>query len=218
MGLGILGDIRLCGLIWFIHLISSLIVGILTPGKADSSIKLQGLPVMTLPQALPKATATMGMICGWVILFRIILRMLQRWVFTCIPDTIQILIFGLLELSNGCVALPGAESIAHRFVLFSVFLGFGGLCVAMQTFSVVGNAQIVRWYLPAKIAQAACGTILSFGVAKLLFPIETVIRPVCLIICGIYLLAYHFMLGKKEKIGLAFVPAVMYNRGKLHTR
>ena len=215
IGMGVLGDIRLCFVIWLIHILSSILVGILTPGKASRVAKLQPVPPMTLPQAIPSATVTMGMISGWIILFRIVIKLLQKWVLWVLPDTAQILILGLLELSNGCVALVSIENMAHRFILFSVFLGFGGCCVAMQTASV---SEDFRWYLPAKMAHGACSVIISSVAAGLLLPHDVPIHPAYLMICGVYLTCYSLLLQKFRKIALAFSPKVMYNSTNLHTR
>ena len=215
IGMGILGDLRLCFFIWLIHILSSIIVGMLTPGKAESCVKLQISSPITLPQALAKATATMGMICGWVVLFKILLRILQKWILAFVPTTAQVLLSGILELSNGCTALWAVENRAHRFILFSAFLAFGGVCVAMQTASV---APDTRWYLPSKIAQAAVSGSLSILAAGLLFPGEMNIHPMSLILCGTLLFLYPVSLRKFRKKALAFSPKLRYNRANIHTR
>lgn len=215
MGMVIFEDLGLCFALWLTHILSSVIVGILTPAKAESCVKLQTSSPITLPQALPKATATMGMICGWVVLFKILLRILHKWILAYVPATAQILLSGLLELSNGCIALLAVENMAHRFILFSVFLAFGGTCVAMQTASV---APDTRWYLPSKIAQAAVSGFLSILSAGLLFPEVASVHPLCLPFCGILILLYPVSLRKIRKKALAFSPKLRYNRAKLHTR
>ena len=178
-------------------------------------MKMGSFPPMTLSRALPKATATMGMICGWVVLFKILLRILQKWILTFVPTTAQVLLSGILELSNGCTALAAVENRAHRFILFSVFLAFGGVCVAMQTASVAPDN---KWYLPSKIAQSACSGILSILAAGLLFPGEMNIYPMALIFCGTLLFLYPVSLRKFRKKALAFSPNVMYNNANLHMR
>ena len=219
IGMGILGDIRLCFLVWLIHILSSILVGILTPGKAESSAMPHTSPPLTLPQVIPKATATMAMICGWVIVFRILLSLLQKWILIHIPEIFQILLSGVLELSNGCVCLAEAESMTPKILLFSIFLAFGGVCVAMQTHSAVADTEITRWYLPAKLAQGACSAIFSAVAAKRLFPAEAPVKPGWIIICGICLISYHVLLRKNiDKKALAFKPVMMYNGVSLHTR
>lgn len=220
IGMGILGDLRLCSLLWGIHILSSVAVGLLTPGDASHQVKISATATMTLPQALPKATTTMAMICGWVVLFRIFLNVLQKWILWRFSNTLQILLSGLMELSNGCVALPEVGSMPQRFIFFSAFLGFGGICVAMQTFSAVSGTGVdTGWYLPAKITQTACSILFSAIAAMLLFPAEPLIHPGWLLVCSIIPLCYRVFLGRNiGKKGLEIQPRVMYNQGRLHTR
>jgi hypothetical protein len=69
----------------------------------------------------------------------------------------------MLELSLGSINLTQIPSVGLRFALFSAFLGFGGLCVAMQT-RTASHGVDFRCYLPGKLLH---GT-LSFSIAALM--------------------------------------------------
>ena len=61
------------------------------------------------------------MICGYIILFRILSVFLgnawQLWM----PPAAEVIITGLLELAGGCCRLPALESAGLRYLLASGF-------------------------------------------------------------------------------------------------
>lgn len=82
-----------------------------------------------------------------------------------LPDWASVLIAGLLELSNGCWALNTIQSEQLRFVLCCGMLSFGGLCVAMQTASVIGQIPL-DYYLAGKALQCILSTLFGFAFIK----------------------------------------------------
>jgi len=115
----------------------------------------------------------MSILCGWILCFRILLSFLDRWFLWMLPEPVRVLIWGLLELSNGCCALTQVESESLRFVICSLLLAFGGLCVAMQTASVTEGIPMGA-YLYGKLLQTGFALILSvlylrFGMIGVLF-------------------------------------------------
>lgn len=161
IGVGILRDARLCWLIWGIHMLSALIVGRMTPiADAYGQIHIPPNPV-SVTDAVNKSTRVLVSVCGWVILFRTILAFLSRWFLWMLPTELTVLVCGLLELVNGCASLVNLSSTGIRFQIFSAILGFGGLCVALQTFSVISTSGLSgSKYFPGKITQAAISYIL----------------------------------------------------------
>lgn len=146
-------DIRICWMLWAIHIAAALLAGCLTPGGNQDTVKLHSQRIPAASTVLRNALQTMATICGWVILFRVLLAFCQRWFLWLLPVWGQNLITGCLELANGCCNLVQIEDEKLRIVLCSVMLGFGGLCVTMQTFSVCTNMDC-SWYLPGKLLQA----------------------------------------------------------------
>lgn len=111
----------------------------------------------------------MATICGWVVIFRVLLAFFQRWFLWMLPEDISILISGLLELTNGCCRLSLAVTPGARFVLASLLLGFGGLCVGLQTISVTQGLG-TGLYFPGKLVQTGISFALAFAAQYLLFP------------------------------------------------
>lgn len=148
-------------LLWGIHIVSSILVGCILPGRSKRSCQLTQSSTITVPQALEKSLKTMALVCGWVIVFRVMLAFLQRWFLWLIPMDVQIWIAGSLELSNGCFALHAITSQGTRFVVSAGILAFGGICVAMQTISVTG-ALDTGMYFPGKLLQCCISIVLAF--------------------------------------------------------
>lgn len=146
--------------LWFIHITAAILVGIVTYGENTGSVTLQASTMPAPAAVLRQSLQTMAMICGWVVLFRVLLCFLQRWFLWLLPDWALHLLSGLLEIANGCCALMQVENVSLRFVLCSAFLGFGGLCVTMQTYSVCTGLDC-RSYLPGKLLQTVFSILLS---------------------------------------------------------
>ena len=155
-------------LLWLIQIVSAVIVGALLPGKEHSKASLPTEKPITLPQSLNSALRAMASICGWVVLFRVILAVCARWFLWLLPPLAQITFTGVIELSNGCCALGSVENEGVRFLLASGLLSFGGLCVCMQTFSVVSELG-PGMHVPGKLLQSAVSLLLAALMQPLLF-------------------------------------------------
>lgn len=148
-------------LLWGIHIISAVIIGILTPGKVIASASVHTSDYYGPSAAVSESVGVTAQICIWIVIFRVIIGFCNRWFLWLLPTHMQILITGLLELSNGCHALTNVPSEALRFVLFSIILSFGGICVLMQTVTAVG-ALGISTYIKGKVAQC----MMSLGIAS----------------------------------------------------
>lgn len=153
---GILGplfaDRKSVWLMWLIHMVSALLVGIILPGGVhDKSPSVQNRS-LTVTDALEKALKVMALVCGWVVLFRMILIFLDQWFLRMLPTSAQVLFAGILELSNGCIMLARIQNEGMRFILAATLLAFGGVCVTMQTASVADNLSM-KLYFPGKCLQ-----------------------------------------------------------------
>ena len=135
---GILGTIFSPGkacLLWAIQICSAFLVSCCIPASEEVS-GIRGQEPITLAAAVMQGIRTMAAVCGWVILFRIGIAFVNRWFLWILPDSLQVGIMGLLELANGCLALNRISDPSIRFLICSGMLGFGGICVTMQTASV----------------------------------------------------------------------------------
>lgn len=146
----VLGDPGTVFLVWGAYLLSILALrALFSPLKP---LRTAPCPP-TLQQALHKSLGAMAGVCGWVILFRVVLAVLDRWVLWLLPDWGRAVLYGILELSNGCLALEGIDPL-YRPVLAAGFVSFGGLCVMLQTAGVAQGLSLTL-YFPGKLFQSA---------------------------------------------------------------
>ena len=150
--------------LWGIHILSSAMAGAVYSPKDPIRCLPDGKNV-SVKDTMQTAVQITGMICGWILLFRILIGFLDRWILWLLPDPVRILIWGLLELSNGCCALKEITNVSLRFVTAAVMVSFGGLCVAMQTASVIPGLSM-RYYGFGKLLQTLFSILLAAAVIQ----------------------------------------------------
>ncbi len=189
----ILGDIRLCFLIWLVHICSAIITGMLfaAPNIGQMQQKRKNFSIVV---ALDKTVKTMAKICGWVILFRIIITFADRYLMQYLPTDIMAILCGILELSNGCIRLAGYDAFSI-FVIASFILSFGGICVWMQTASIIKPLKMYNFCI-GKGLQSMISIILCFLVAPLRFNLPMYISA----ISGVVLFGFVFIIKKSSSI------------------
>lgn len=154
--------------LWLIHITSAILTGCFLSGKTDSACRVSDTSDVSVTRTLERSLKTMANICGWVILFRVILSVLQRWILWLFPTELQIAVYGLTELSNGFVELYKIDSEGLRFIFAACFLSLGGLCVTMQTMSVIKGLSL-KIYLKGKLLQFLFSILLAGLVQHFLF-------------------------------------------------
>lgn len=149
--------------LWGIHIASALLTALLLPTSCFRTGKPGAGNATTLVGAMRTAISVMATVCGWVILFRVLLAFLDRWFLWLLPTALQVTLSGLLELSNGCCELYRISNPDLRFVVCSGLLAWGGLCVALQTSSAAEGLSMMS-YLKGKCLQTSFSLILSTSV------------------------------------------------------
>lgn len=148
--------------IWAITILSALITAILLPGGGGTITNLPNRKNDSAVKLMDRSIRALARICGWVILFRVVLAFADRWFLWMLPSWPRVLICGLTELTNGCMALPQITDEGLRFVLSCGMLSFGGLCVWMQTMSVIHPSLDKRLYFPGKVLHGCISTLLAW--------------------------------------------------------
>lgn len=146
----------LCGIVLFSAWAASFVFSVpCSAQKADKAASSFGIDA---------AIGAMLKICGWVVLFRVLLGFLNRWFLGAAPAEARVLCAGLLELSNGCCMLSLIPDERVRFCICGVLLAGGGLCVLFQTASVCPGFSM-KYYVLGKLVQAATAGVFAFAVA-----------------------------------------------------
>lgn len=191
-------------LLWGIHILSALTTGLILSGKPGKSEVCTTFQNLSIPEALDQGLKTTARVCGWVILFRVILGFLDRWFLWRLPGDAQVLFSGILELSNGCWALGSIGRLGLRFVICSVVLAFGGLCVIMQTMSLTGQLGL-GLYLPGKLIQTILSFQMSYFAQRILLPADQQLVLPTVLTTAIWLIILFL------KISVAFPRWMVYN-------
>ena len=187
--------------LFVIHILTALWTGALFAGRKRSPTQLQ-VKHSTIPEILSRSVKTMAVICGWIILFRILTEYLSHWLFRFLPELLQVILSGALELSNGCCSLSVIENEYARFLTCSCLLSFGGLCIIMQTASVIGELSI-KSYLIGKALHTVFSIILAISYLHFGW-ISLMVAAVC------------FVAIPKKTVD--FQNKTMYNEARLHER
>lgn len=184
--------------LWGVLIFSSVVVGCILPGKSSASFT-PASKYITISEAMASSVRTMGQVCGWVVLFRVVITFFQRWFFWMLPQPLQVALKGFLELSNGCIALYKIPSEGLRFILCGSFLAFGGVCVGMQTVSVTQKIG-TGMYFPGKILQLLLSSLFCALLQPLLFSQEQRcnIAPGAILISIFCIVLFVFYTQKQE--------------------
>ncbi len=194
-------------LLWLIHILSALLVGMLLPGKEPTTCHIERTAPLPIPKALERSVRTMANICGWIIVFRVLIAISDRWLLWLLPQQVRLGLIGMLELSNGCCELYALPHDGVRFVFASCFLAFGGLCVAMQTSSVSCGLDS-GIYIRGKLLQALISFLIAVPAVGYT-AVPATLWGAVLACTVLYLIILH-----RSKKTVAFLPQMLYNSRK----
>ncbi len=196
-------------LIWGLMILSAVITAVMLPGKSDGRSSPKHYAETSLVNALANAIRTMATVCGWVILFRVVLVFVRRWFLWLFPVSIQVFLTGFLELSNGCSALKGLDPPCLILILSGWMLSFGGICVGMQTMSVCRGLD-TGLYFPGKLLQSCINCLLSILFSLLIFPNTVAYIPWQLPVFVLSVAAVTLIHLHRKKV-VAFCGRILYN-------
>ena len=170
LGIGMTG----CLLLWGIHLLSALVIGLVNRPKEAPNAALPPVQRANASGAVVEAVRSTGQavlqITMFVAAFSVLARLLTMAAAHILPDGVCTVLTGMLELSGGIAALANLPiALRWKLTLASFFLGFGGLCVWMQTQAVLAPAGLSGCgMLLAKLAQGLLAALITFFLAPLL--------------------------------------------------
>ena len=108
---------------------------------------------------------------GLIALFYMLTDMLKNFLPQAISGSLAFsYAVGLLEMTNGIIAVCKQTDVATATVLTSSLLALGGACVFFQCYAFLGNKNVKAVdVIKMKLTQSAFATILSFVLVKLFF-------------------------------------------------
>jgi len=156
--------------IFLIGIFSSILTAAFWPGQSQNTCLKPSIRPVSLPQAIQMGLKSMASVSAWIILGKIFLAFLDKYLLHFLPSPMNLTLKGLLELTNGCLLL-GEFPEKARLVTACCFTTFGGICVWMQVKSLCAKAGLdAKNYLPQKLTQSTIAASLavvyiSFGLA-----------------------------------------------------
>ena len=196
-------------LLWLIHILSAICVGAIRRKQPAGFCSPQKAKPLCIPDALGQSIAAMAGVCGWVVIFRVLLAFAEKWLFQYLADPTIFLISGILELSNGIVSLSALPNDGLRFLLCAGMLSFGGICVIMQTASVIKPLDI-RSYLFGKALQSIISLLLAFPIQYFIFggswriAVNSTFWVVfCIFLCTIIVTLYWMRTRRKKVVAIS---------------
>lgn len=154
-------------LIFLIQLVSAVLCGVILPGKKVRESRIIPEGSVSFVSNLNFAVRAMAGICGWILCFRIVISYIERYV-AIENEIIEVIVYGILELMNGTMALRKISSEATRFIILNGMLGFGGLCVWMQT-AAASKGLSLKAFCFSKLFQSVVSMILAVIACSILF-------------------------------------------------
>lgn len=166
-GLGCFGSLRAGVLLWGVHILAALVIALALPRRAaepperPGSVPPRPALIPALIAAVRDAAGTMVYICGFVVFFLVLLRVMGR-----VTGLSHPVLSGAVELTQGILALPHTR---RGFVWAAGLLGWGGLSVHGQSAAVLSGTDLPMGpYLAAKAAHAAVSVLLAWPVSMCL--------------------------------------------------
>ena len=163
IGAGILGSQRAGLYLYLIHVLSTLLTGMLlcrlAPRRRAGARPRPRLPAQRslsemFTGAVTGALASTLNICAFVVLFHTAAGVL--------PAHLPAAVLGFFELVTGAAALRGD---AAGFITAAGLISWGGLSVHFQTLSVLGGLRS-RWHWIGKAVSAALSVVLSAAAVR----------------------------------------------------
>ena len=190
--------------LWLVHICSAVILSMFIPGECGRCVKIpqRKRPIQTI---VNDGIKTMGVVCGWIVLFRVLLGFADRWILFALPNTVSALIKCIAEISSGIIGLRNVGHEQTRFILCAIALSFGGLCIMMQTASITEGLAF-KSYIWGKLLHALISFVLALITSHLLYRSNAIssISP----FVPIFIIFITFIFQKS----MEFFRSIIYNK------
>ncbi len=87
-----------------------------------------------------------------------------------LPAHIQSVLFGIIEITKGCVSISQTYSLKLATILSSIIITFGGISTALQSISLLKRVNMpLKLFIKQKTTQSVISGIVSFILCCLIF-------------------------------------------------
>ena len=168
VGCAIYGKIIYGVILYVIHIISSVIVGIIFSGRKKDRIKSRDTAKKEAPplgnavaMSINSASRSIITVCFSIIFFSAISRTILDLL--NLSPTINSIVSGLCEFSSGVFRVSELDfNIAYKLTLTSFIVGFSGLCVHLQIMAVTEKSGLsLKPYILGKALHGVIAGILT---------------------------------------------------------
>lgn len=198
VGAGVFGDGRVGLVLYLVHTLASLLVGLLFRfyggreaggrAKRDSGQPIAAVRLSTaFTGSVARSFQSALSICAFVTFFSVAIQLLTYYgVFSALASGLGALfaplgltrewamrlLTGLVEISSGVWSLAGTGALAGRASMAAFMLGWAGLSVHCQVLSFLADSGLTtRTYIAGKLLHGAISAALM-GVLTRLYPLE----------------------------------------------
>lgn len=206
VGISLFGNTNIGILLFITHVLACISVGIILNftsfhkrkfNKFESKILKKNVTTKSktasfsslgeiLGDSIKKATSTILMIGGFVVMFSVVISILNQShllfsfakIISPIFSTIGIptefigpVLSGMIELTNGVslISKIAIKDISINIILCAFLLGFGGISVLLQVFSIVSkNGLNIKKYVYGKLLQGCLAAFYTFIALQLI--------------------------------------------------
>ena len=137
----------------------------------------------------------------------------NKWFLWAFTYPLQVIIAGIIELSNGCLMLNLIDSETIRFLVAAFLVNLGGICILLRTKSVTADLGL-GCYLPGKTLQTLVSLSLAIPVATILSIDHLEYTQLSYSIISTVILIVIINLCVKIKIPVDFFDLMRYNKKK----
>lgn len=171
-------------ILYFVHFLSSIITGFVFGNFYKTSYREESVNSQTLDfsslgdiigKCIKKAFYTLSTVCGFVIIFSLIVSMIDASKILNIFNDIWIkdILFGILEITTGIqlISLIKNSTLFYHLIATSFLLGIGGISVLLQVWSVISKTDLsIKPYIIGKIFNGFVSAFIMICLLKF-FPI-----------------------------------------------
>jgi len=171
-------------ILYFVHFVSCIITGSLFGhifmkncrndlGSVSTNLSFETFGDI-VSSCIKKAFSTLSIVCGFVIIFSLIISMIRVCGILNLFNNIWIedICLGILEITTGIqmVSSISASSLMFHLVATAFLLGLGGISVSLQVWSVISKTDLsIKPYIIGKIFNSFLSGFIMFVFLKI-FP------------------------------------------------